>query len=385
MCMTALHLLLLCPGALSLPTRYPPKPPAGVKGLYWDRTSLKQRIHYEVAEPPRGPSDSAPVLLLNGFGVGSFTWHRNMAALAASTGASVYAMDYVGQGASWPVDCDDGNAESEQGLRYAIDDWKAQAAEFIDAIVLRGASPDACVHLVGNSAGGLLAALLAAEPGSRVASLCLLNATPVWGSNLPGWDGRLPGPAVPRAIGRYLYDRMRDRANIAEMLEQVYAAPEQAEPLVEQIRAVTDASEGGHAAFASILWSPPATLPGGAGGFEALLQLCGCDALLLYGADDPWCSPPFGRAAARALKRRACAGERRTELVLLSPAGHCPHHEAPEAANAILSRWVKGQPPLASADATTEAFGRVSAQRAQSVGELEPQTPWERLLTGMLS
>ena len=37
----------------------------------------------------------------------------------------------------------------------------------------------------------------------------LLNATPIWGSDLPGWDGRLPAPPVPRAVGRALFDLVR--------------------------------------------------------------------------------------------------------------------------------------------------------------------------------
>ena len=37
----------------------------------------------------------------------------------------------------------------------------------------------------------------------------LLNATPIWGSDLPGWDGRLPAPPLPRAVGRALFDLAR--------------------------------------------------------------------------------------------------------------------------------------------------------------------------------
>jgi hypothetical protein len=44
-------------------------------------------------------------------------------------------MDYLGQGDSWPVDCDDGNAPSELGLRYSADDWIAQTIDFIEAMV----------------------------------------------------------------------------------------------------------------------------------------------------------------------------------------------------------------------------------------------------------
>ena len=105
------------------------------------------------------------------------------------------------------MNCNDGAAPSERGLRYSIDEWAGQISEFIEEVVLPAAPVDTGgeVHLVGNSLGGLLATMLAVRLPERVRSICLLNATPVWGSNLPLWDGRLPGPAVPRAIGRWAY------------------------------------------------------------------------------------------------------------------------------------------------------------------------------------
>jgi len=108
--------------------------PPGVVSRFWLRDRATQRIHYEVAEPQRAAdADALPLLCLNGFGVGSFHWHRNMGALA--TERRVYAMDYLGQGASWPVDCADGGAESEAGKRYGIDEWIEQTVDFIDEIV----------------------------------------------------------------------------------------------------------------------------------------------------------------------------------------------------------------------------------------------------------
>jgi pimeloyl-ACP methyl ester carboxylesterase len=79
------------------------------------------------------------------------------------------------------------------------------------------------VHVVGNSVGGHLAVVLAAQRPDLVASLCLLNPTPVWGLNLPGWSGKLPPPAIPRQIGRYLFDRIRDLNTIERYLEIAYA------------------------------------------------------------------------------------------------------------------------------------------------------------------
>ena len=96
--------------------------PSGIQSHRWSRAGGQQSIAYEVAEAGFGGAEAAkapPVLLLNGFGVGSFHWHRVMGSIASQSGAVCYGMDYLGQGGSWPVDCADGEAPSEAGLRRA--------------------------------------------------------------------------------------------------------------------------------------------------------------------------------------------------------------------------------------------------------------------------
>jgi len=225
-------------------------------------------IGYEEARrinPQQVDRQKDPILLLNGFGVGSFHQHRliqNIFKAEEEEGRVVYGMDYLGQGRSWPVDCDDGNSENEAGLIYSADCWLDQIVEFIEKVILpEYEGQSARVHVVGNSVGGYLGAVLAARRPDLVASLCLLNPTPVWGLNLPGWSGSLPPPAIPRRIGRYLFDRIRDLNTIERYLENAYFSRNAFnEELMNQIRNCTE-GKGGHAAFASILWSAPATFP----------------------------------------------------------------------------------------------------------------------------
>ena len=108
--------------------------PSGIQSHRWSRAGGQQSIAYEVAAPAP-PTTAPPVLLLNGFGVGSFHWHRVMGSIARESGALCYGMDYLGQGGSWPVDCADGDAPSEAGLRYAIDDWAEQTIAFVEEVV----------------------------------------------------------------------------------------------------------------------------------------------------------------------------------------------------------------------------------------------------------
>ena len=105
-------------------------------------------VHYEVAYCPSpgggggedGKSEEegevVPLVLLSGFGVASFHYRRLMRELLlrnhSSGGGSdgtrrreyrIYALDYLGQGRSWPPDCDDGRSPAESGLGYSADTW----------------------------------------------------------------------------------------------------------------------------------------------------------------------------------------------------------------------------------------------------------------------
>jgi pimeloyl-ACP methyl ester carboxylesterase len=181
----------------------------------------------------------APILLLNGFGVGSFHQHRLISCLlekrsgqvvnSSSRLRTIYCMDYLGQGRSWPRDCQDGMSISEQGLQYSAETWIDQIITFIEQVILPEQHQQSCnnkVHLVGNSVGGHLAAYIAIRRPDLIESICLLNPTPVWGLNLPGWSGTLPAPFLPKIIGRFLFDRIRDLQTIEKFLEQTYSRRE---------------------------------------------------------------------------------------------------------------------------------------------------------------
>ena len=71
-----------------------------------------------------------------------------------------------------------------------------------------------------------MAAHLANRRPDLVESVCLLNPTPVWGLNLPGWSGHLPAPAIPKRVGRFLFDQIRDLGTIEKYLENAYARKE---------------------------------------------------------------------------------------------------------------------------------------------------------------
>jgi pimeloyl-ACP methyl ester carboxylesterase len=196
------------------------------------------------------------------------------------------------------------------------------------------------IHLIGNSVGGHLSVVLASKRPDLIESICLLNATPVWGLNLFGWSGHLPPPFLPRVIGRFLFDRIRDVETIEKYLETAYANRGAFdESLIRQIRECTE-GKGGHAAFASILYSPPATFPKDEpGDFYKNLSRLKCDVLLLFGKEDPWCTPAIGKKMFQSLlmRRENSAVHRYVEL---DNVGHCPNHESPTIVGHIANRWV---------------------------------------------
>jgi pimeloyl-ACP methyl ester carboxylesterase len=284
-------------------------------------------------EPTSTTPHSAPVLLLNGFGVGSFHQHRLVHQLLGDDTSNdinkarqlhtVYCMDYLGQGKSWPQDCNDGNSVSEKDLRYCGTTWVEQIINFIEEVILPQHPVGTKIHLAGNSVGGHLATFVAAIRPDLVQSLTLMNATPVWGLNLPGWSGHLPAPWFPKVVGRYLFDQIRDLRTIKQYLVTAYGNPQAFdEALMQSIRDCTTGT-GGHAAFASILWSPPVSVSRRRTtgdnnadkdhteeedrkivSFYDALSTVECDVLLLFGAKDPWCKPALAKKMLQRLQER---------------------------------------------------------------------------------
>ena len=352
-------------------------------------------IAYEVAKSSTKSEEEhnleiVPILLLNGFGVGSFHQHRLMRQMLQleqedqqnNTGAGgeqqikrkqfvIYGIDYLGQGKSWPANCNDGESNDEFNLGYSANLWLDQIQGFIEEVILPSSSNQK-VHLAGNSVGGYIATILTNRHPSLIASLTLMNATPVWGLNLMGWDGKLPAPAFPKLVGRKLFDTIRDMDVIDKYLEAAYVhrsafdgtfddsfngdceGDVKAAALPPKIRGCTE-GKGGHAAFASILWSAPASNNDPAiattadeddatnanpSDFYTALKNVPVDVLLLFGENDPWCTPAVAKRMHTTLAERGGSAQQR--YISLDNVGHCPNNEAPMAVATVLSSWIAG-------------------------------------------
>jgi pimeloyl-ACP methyl ester carboxylesterase len=110
-------------------------------------------IHYEVAESAGESSNTQPpLLLLPGFGVGTFHFQRNLPQLAHSLQRNVYTLDLLGQGLSWPVRA----PTADDALVYSVKTWQQQIEAFIEEVITEP------VYLAGNSLGGYLSVCVAA-------------------------------------------------------------------------------------------------------------------------------------------------------------------------------------------------------------------------------
>ena len=364
---------------------------SGGESRYWRWRSFD--VHYEVHRATGGagaPAEaSADVVFLAGFGCGSFHFANNLAPLSRAGGVDCWAMDIAGQGSSWPVDEVALDALKREGHAYDARLWVEQLKEFVRHVVrARGETGGVKrpLYLVGNSLGGYLSAAAAAElakeaPGA-VSGVALLNATPFWGSTAVfPYKGALPvPPLLLRLISAY-WSYFSSEVNIKFLLNQVYARHEPLDEDPQLIAAIRAPTRHSHAleAFCSILTSPALRpdehLTAALDGALDELHARGVRVAMFNGAQDPWVVPAWGRRA----KRR----EPQTTLVELSPAGHCPHHEAPHAANALLAEFVRGGDPAAAevlaeaqrAEGDARAARHLPQQGAFSVVAVEDGEP----------
>ena len=137
----------------------------------------------QLCTEPFGEPTDPPVLLVMGLGASMLWWEEGFCQKLADGGRFVIRYDHrdTGRSVTYEPGCPG----------YSGADLVADAAAVLDAYGLGAA------HVVGVSAGGALAQLLALDFADRVLSLVLVSTSPA----IPG-DGDLP-PATPE-FGRFV-------------------------------------------------------------------------------------------------------------------------------------------------------------------------------------
>jgi pimeloyl-ACP methyl ester carboxylesterase len=134
--------------------------PAGQPGHVVRMVPLPSGVRVRVIEcpPKEGEPEARPALFIHGWGVSSYTFHRNLRPVA-DAGVPVSAFDLRGHGYSdKPLD----------PAAYTLDALAAHVVEVMDALGIERAV------LVGHSMGGGIAVRAATSAPERVAGLVLL-------------------------------------------------------------------------------------------------------------------------------------------------------------------------------------------------------------------
>jgi pimeloyl-ACP methyl ester carboxylesterase len=276
-----------------------------------------------------GPADGPALVLVHGLGASHLSWLSLAERLVATH--RVLAVDLVGFGHSEPLT-----------RRSAVEGNRDVLARFVRQVV-RGPAT-----LVGNSMGGMVAALTAHAHPAIVEALVLVNPA------LPGTlhpralrtvDPRLAMhfalynlPGVGARAMRLRRQRLTPRQQVTELLAGVCADPGRIDPrlvdllvsLAESRRAYPWSDE----AFLEAQRSVMRHLTTGRKRYLELLSGLRQPILLVHGDQDRL----IDVGAARALAPRNPA----IQLVVLPGVGHAPQLEAPDALAAAILGWHAG-------------------------------------------
>ncbi len=276
------------------------------------------------------------VVFLHGFGVGTFHYRKQLDNLGGGgddgSMMCAWSMDICGQGKSWPR-----KREDIADFEYSMDTWAKQVEFFVREIVLRGARKEdkpTKVVLAGNSLGGKLALYVSATCDDAVDGIVLLNATPFWGflKKRIGFLNK-ENDVLVRLTQPY-WDTFRSKENVRRLLNMVYADETKIEEsLIDDIIEPTE-NEFAIRAFISTFTSPKASKMS----YDEILETVrdrneSLRVGLVYGREDPWVVPLWGQRLKRVIKN--------AKYYELSPVGHCPNDEAPEAVNLVIGSLVR--------------------------------------------
>lgn len=254
-------------------------------------------LHYKMA----GQGEPA-LVLLHGFAASTFSWREVMAPLARL--GTVVAFDRPSSGLTERPMPGDWVGESPYSREAQAD----LTIGLMDALGIEQAV------LVGNSAGGTIAALTALRYPQRIKALVLVDAAIYEGGGSPAWLSplfRTPqmqhlGPLIARTI----------RAQGEELLRLAWHDPSRiTAEVMDGYRKALQAENWDRALWELTLASRSSDLP------ERLDELA-LPVLVITGDDD--------RIVPTELSMRLAAELPNAELVVISNCGHVPHEECPQ-------------------------------------------------------
>ena len=262
-------------------------------------------------------AESAPVLLLHGFGASIGHWQHNLEFLANHH--TVYGLDLVGWGGS-----------RKPNIDYTIDLWVDQVYDFWRTFVGRP------MILVGNSIGSLVALVAAARHPEMAASLIMVSLP-----DLSAEQEMIPVPIQPlvNGIKRVILNplllglvfKLVSKPNVARKWAQIaYSSPDRVTDELIDIFLSPAQEQEAPAAFVKIMQGM--TSSNFSPNIRKLIPGLKIPMLLLWGCDDRMI-PPGTAGVLVALNPLM-------ELINLEGAGHCAHDEVPDTVNGLIRTWL---------------------------------------------
>lgn len=278
--------------------------------LYWNWQGYK--IQYTVM------GTGIPLVLVHGFGASIGHWRKNIPVLA-NAGYQVYAIDLLGFGGS-----------DKPLLNYTVFVWVELLKDFCKAHIQEP------VVFIGNSIGALLSLIVVTEHPEISGGAVLINSAGGLSHrphelNPPlrivmGAFNKLIGHPIS---GKFVFDRIRQKAQIRRTLYQVYRDRKAVTDELVDLLYTPSCDPGAQQVFASILTAPPGPTP------LELLPKLKCPLLVIWGAEDPW--TPITGAKIYELARE---NGKDIKIVPIPGAGHCPHDEVPDVVNREIVEWL---------------------------------------------
>jgi pimeloyl-ACP methyl ester carboxylesterase len=260
-----------------------------------------------------------PLLLIHGFGASIGHWRKNIPILA-DAGYRVFALDLLGFGSS-----------DKPILDYNLELWQELVVDFWTTHIQQP------TIFIGNSIGALLSLALASNHPNISAGAVLINCA--GGLNHRPEELNLPLRLIVGTftkivssplLGKFIFDRIREKGRIRSTLTQVYHDRTAiTEDLVEMLYQPS-CHPNAQKVFASILTAPPGAKP------EELLSKLQHPLLILWGDKDPW-TPIKGAKIYQDIPAKNVA----IDFHPIPQAGHCPHDEKPEIVNQLILDWLQ--------------------------------------------
>ncbi len=273
---------------------------------------------YTYIRPNRPHQNTAPLILLHGFGTSIGHWRQNLSVLGEHH--TVYALDMLGFGAS-----------QKAQVSYQVDLWVEQVYDFWRTFIRHP------VVLVGNSIGSLVTIAAAAKHPDMVQGIVMLSLPDlsVRQESIP----KLLRPAIatienlvasplllktvfrfvrqPKVVKRWAGLAYANKDAVTDELVDILVGPAQDRGSAQAFSAILKAMIGSQ-------FSQPV---------KTLLPSLEIPVLLIWGQQDRMVPPAFARQFA--------AYNPKVQLLTLENAGHCPQDECPEEVNGAILAWME--------------------------------------------